>query len=135
MEQSKIFVNGCFDILHPGHMRLLKFAKSHGSTLIVGIDSDVRVKAIKGNNRPINNQDFRKEMLLSIRYVDDVIIFNSDLELKSLIKEINPSIMIIGSDWKNKSIIGSEFVKKIIFFDRIENYASTTIIKNIIDRN
>jgi D-beta-D-heptose 7-phosphate kinase/D-beta-D-heptose 1-phosphate adenosyltransferase len=74
-------------------------------------------------------------MLLSIRYVDDVIIFNSDLELKSLIKKINPSIMIIGSDWKNKSIIGSEFVKKIIFFDRIENYASTTIIKNIIDRN
>ena len=130
-----IFTNGCFDILHPGHMRLLKFAKSHGSTLIVGIDSDVRIKAIKGNNRPINNQDFRKEMLLSIRYVDDVIIFNSDLELKSLIKEINPSIMIIGSDWKNKSIIGSEFVKKIIFFDRIENYASTTIIKNIIDRN
>jgi cytidyltransferase-like protein len=58
MEQSKIFVNGCFDILHPGHMRLLKFAKSHGSILIVGIDSDVRVKFIKGNNRPINNQDF-----------------------------------------------------------------------------
>jgi D-beta-D-heptose 7-phosphate kinase/D-beta-D-heptose 1-phosphate adenosyltransferase len=135
MEQSAVFVNGCFDILHPGHIRLLKFAKSHGSKLIVGIDSDARVKAMKGNSRPINDQYFRKEMLLSIRYVDDVIIYDSELELRSLIKKVKPLIMVVGSDWRDKAIIGSEFANKIVFFDRIENYASTKIIKNIIDRN
>lgn len=134
MEYNKIFVNGCFDILHPGHIELFKFAKSLGNILIVGIDSDRRIKNMKGHNRPINNENFRKTMLLSIRYIDEVFVYDSDLELESLIQTVEPSIMVLGSDWQNKKIIGSEFAKTIVFFNRIKEYASTNIIQNIIDR-
>ena len=82
----RVWTNGCFDVLHRGHIEMFKYAKSLGDKLIVGIYSDIRVKELKGFNRPINNQEYRKEMLLSNKYVDDVLIFHSSEELRNLIK-------------------------------------------------
>lgn len=131
---SEVFVNGTFDILHPGHLALLKFAKSKGEWLTVGIDSDERVKKLKGYSRPINDQVFRKEMLLALNVVDDVFIFNTDAGLCDLIKHINPDTMIVGSDYKDKPVIGSQFAKQLMFFDKIDGYSTTKIIKNITHR-
>ena len=126
-----VFTNGCFDILHPGHIELFKYARSLGDELIVGIDSDRRVNTRKPN-RPINLAYSRKHILESIRYIDQVKIFDTDDELKLLVKEISPDIMIVGSDWKDKPVIGSEYAKELKFFNRIENYSTTEIVKRII---
>ena len=127
-----IFTNGCFDILHPGHIAMLKYARSLGDELIVAIDSDSRVKSKKGLTRPINSSIIRKEILNAIRYVDRVYIFNSDDELFNLVKTISPYIMVIGSDWKDNKVIGSEHAHKIEFFKRMEEYSTTKTIENII---
>ena len=131
---TEVFVNGTFDILHPGHLALLRFAKSKGEWLTVGIDSDERAKKLKGNSRPVNDQVFRKEMLLALNVVDDVFIFNTDEGLCDLIKHINPDTMIVGSDYKDKPVIGSQFAKQLMFFDKIDGYSTTKIIKNITHR-
>lgn len=131
---KKVFVNGTFDLLHRGHLELLNFAKSYGDYLIVAIDDDKRVKEKKGSSRPIYNQNDRRFFLNMLKPVNQVEIFSSDKELEELIKGFNPDIMIVGSDWKDKPVIGSQYAKKLIFFNRIEDYASTNVIQNIIDR-
>ena len=131
---KKVFVNGTFDLLHLGHLQLLNFAKSHGDYLIVGIDTDDRVKEKKGPSRPVYNQDERAFFLRMLKPVDQVEMFSSDEELEALIKGFQPDIMIVGSDWKGKSVIGSYCASKLIFFDRIEEYATTKTIQSIIDR-
>lgn len=123
-----IWTNGCYDVLHRGHIELFKYAKSLGHVLIVGIDSDQKVKKDKGKDRPINNSEDRKFLLESIRYIDKVLIFDSKEELKNLIKDIKPDIMVIGSDWKGKPVVGQEHAKKLVFFDRIGDYSTTKII-------
>ena len=125
-----VWTNGCFDVLHRGHFELFKYARSLGDTLIVGIDADTKVKKDKGNNRPVNNQEDRKFALESIKYIDEVIIFNTKEELEESIKKTNPSIMVIGSDWRGKDVVGQQHVKKIIFYDRIGNYSTTNILKH-----
>jgi D-beta-D-heptose 7-phosphate kinase/D-beta-D-heptose 1-phosphate adenosyltransferase len=130
----KIFVNGTFDILHRGHLELLNYAKSLGDFLMVGIDTDDRVKEKKGTTRPIHNQEERKFFLKNLKSVDEVKFFSSDQELEELIKSFQPDIMVVGSDWKGKSVIGSYYASKLIFFDRIGDYATTKIIQDIIDR-
>jgi D-beta-D-heptose 7-phosphate kinase/D-beta-D-heptose 1-phosphate adenosyltransferase len=130
----KIFVNGTFDILHRGHLELLNFAKGLGDFLMVGIDTDDRVKEKKGTTRPIHNQEERKFFLENLKSVDEVKFFSSDQELEELIKSFQPDIMVVGSDWKGKSVIGSYYASKLIFFDRIGDYATTKIIQDIIDR-
>ena len=124
-----IWTNGCFDILHRGHIEMFKYAKSLGDELIVGIDSDKKVKKDKVKGRPINNLDDRAIVLQSIEYVDRVIVFDSADELEWLIKDIKPDVMVIGSDWKDKKIIGQEYAGKVDFFDRIEGYSTTEILK------
>ena len=124
-----VWTNGCFDILHRGHIELFKYAKSLGDLLIVGIDSDRKVKIDKGETRPINKAEDRKFMLESIKYIDKVFIFNSKQHLEDLIKLIKPNIMVIGSDWKGKEVVGQEYAKELNFFDRIEEYSTTNIIK------
>jgi rfaE bifunctional protein nucleotidyltransferase chain/domain len=128
---KKVWVNGTFDILHMGHIKLLEFAKSKGDFLCVGIDSDSRVKQLKGIERPINNAEIRKEFLNAIKYVDEVVIFNSDSELTSLVKEFAPDIFVIGSDYKNKKVIGSEYAIQLIYFEIVEGYSTTNIINDI----
>lgn len=132
MEDHKIvFINGCFDILHKGHIQMFKYAKSLGDKLIVAIDSDIRVKQLKGNSRPINNQSDRMYILSSIKYVDEVRIFYTESELEQLVQRVSPDIMIVGSDYENKKVVGSQYAKELKFFNRIQGYATTNIIKSI----
>jgi D-beta-D-heptose 7-phosphate kinase/D-beta-D-heptose 1-phosphate adenosyltransferase len=130
----KIIVNGTFDVLHKGHIVLLEYAKSLGTSLLVCIDSDRRVKELKGNTRPINNQYDRAYMLTALKSVDLVWVFNSDQELIDQIKLFNPDIMVKGSDYQNKPIVGSEYCKEIIFVDLIDGYSTTNIIQRITNR-
>lgn len=123
------FVNGCFDVLHIGHVRMLQFAKRECEHLIVAIDSDSRVKELKGHSRPINNESDRKEFLKSLRCVDEVKMFATDEDLINLIKSISPDIMIVGSDYQGKRVIGSEHAHQLIFFDRIEGYSTSKIVE------
>ena len=123
----KSFVNGCFDVLHIGHLELLEYAKSISDVLIVGIDSDSRIKKNKGDNRPFNNQLNRKKFLQSIKFVDDVFIFDSDEELENLIKINNIDYMIVGDDYINKNVIGSQYSKKLIFFEKKINISTSKI--------
>ena len=129
-----IFVNGTFDILHVGHLQLLNFAKSYGDYLIVAIDTDDRVKQKKGSSRPIYNQDDRRFFLNMLKPVDQVEMFSSDEELEQLIKGFNPDIMVVGSDWENKKVIGSEYAKEVKFFERIHGYSTTDTIQRIANR-
>src|SRR5215813_12428181 len=112
----KIWTNGCFDILHRGHIELFKYARSLGDELTVGVDSDRKVMRDKGHERPINNLEDRIEMLNSIRYIDKVVHFDSIDDLECLIKNHKPDIMVIGSDWKGKRIIGGICAKEVQFF-------------------
>jgi rfaE bifunctional protein nucleotidyltransferase chain/domain len=128
---SRIVVNGTFDILHPGHLALLNYAKSLGAFLVVAIDADERVKQLKGPHRPINNQQERKLLLENLKAVDEVVIFNSSEELVDIVKQC--AIMVKGSDYRGKSIIG-EANCQVVYFDRIDEYSSTKKIQNIIDR-
>jgi rfaE bifunctional protein nucleotidyltransferase chain/domain len=122
-----IWTNGCFDILHVGHIELFKYAKSLGDQLIVGIDSDARVKELKGESRPINNQFRRKILLESIKYIDKVVIFNSEDDLRSNIKNLSVDLIVVGDDYKNKRVIGIEHAK-VMFFPKIPNLSSSAII-------
>lgn len=130
----KVFVNGTFDILHPGHIDLLYLASTYGDEFVVAIDSDRRVKEKKGDTRPINNEDTRSKIIFHIKGVDKVFIFDSDEELRDIIKEYEPDVMIVGSDYRDKEVIGSEYAKQLVFFERDTRYSSTKIIESIISR-
>lgn len=131
---TTVIVNGTFDILHPGHIAMLNTARSLGDYLIVCADTDRRVKELKGNTRPINDQNFRRIMLQNLKAVDVVELFDSQDDLIRLIKLYKPDIMVKGSDWKGKSIVAEQYVKEIYWYDRIEEYSSTDIIERIANR-
>jgi rfaE bifunctional protein nucleotidyltransferase chain/domain len=131
---KKIVVNGTFDILHLGHLALLNYAKSLGDHLLVLIDSDVRVKELKGSNRPINNQLERKEFLINLKSVDQVEVFNTQAELELLLSQYQADIMVKGGDHKNGRGTGKRFCKEVIYFDRINGYSTTEKIQDIINR-
>lgn len=124
------FTNGCFDVLHVGHLKLFQFIKENCDILIVGIDSDRRVKELKGNNRPVNCEKDRALMLESLVSVDRVYIFDSEDALTTLVKNINPDLMVVGADYKDKRVIGSEHTKKLIFFEKINGYLTTKIMES-----
>lgn len=131
----KIVVNGTFDLLHLGHIRLLEHAKSYpNSYVLVLIDSDARIKKLKGPDRPIHNEHERASFLFALKAVDRVEIFNTDDELRKYIKDYDPDLMIKGSDYRDKPIIGSEYCKKIQFYERLGNYSTTNKIQDIINR-
>jgi len=131
---TRIFVNGTFDIVHRGHLEMLNYARSLGNYVLVAIDTDSRVRQLKGSNRPINNQNDRKLLLYNLRSVDSVMLFDSDQELIHIIKEYDPHIMVKGSDYKDKPIIGAEYCKDIRFYDIVNGYSTTKKIQDIIDR-
>jgi D-beta-D-heptose 7-phosphate kinase/D-beta-D-heptose 1-phosphate adenosyltransferase len=123
-----VWVNGCFDILHYGHFRLLNYAASFGK-LVVGVDSDSRIRRSKGESRPYHTLDKRMYNLQSIASVSVVDSFDTDDELKKLIKKHNCKIMVIGSDYINAPIVGSELFDRIIYFERLPELSTTSIIQ------
>jgi len=132
---KKILLNGCFDLLHPGHIQLFEHCKLYPNRYVkVLIDSDNRIKYHKGPNRPIIAQNDRAYMIKNLKYVDEVVIFDNDAELLDLVKEYSPDIMIKGSDYKGKKIIGEEYCKDIILIDTNEKYSTSKIISYITNR-
>ena len=126
-----IWTNGCFDILHPGHIELFRACKSLGDRLIVGIDSDEKVKKDKGYSRPINDICFRYTMLQSIKYIDEIHIFGSRQELEELIQFYTPDVLVVGGDWRDGDVVGREYAKEVRFFNRVGGYSSSKIITKI----
>ena len=130
-KEKIVFTNGCFDILHPGHIYILDQAKSYGDTLIVGLNSDESIKKLKGPKRPKVSQKDRLRILSSIKFVDYAILFEEDTPLK-LIKKIKPNILVKGGDYNSDHIVGSEFVKsnggEIKIVQLLEGYSSSSLI-------
>lgn len=121
----KVWVNGTFDVIHFGHISLLKFASILGEVR-VGIDSDERVKSMKGSERPINNLSNRMAVLQSIRYVKDVVSYETENELISRIKDYQPDYIVVGAEYVNK-VVGGDLAQ-VIYFDRLKPYSSSAII-------
>jgi rfaE bifunctional protein nucleotidyltransferase chain/domain len=124
-----VFTNGCFDILHRGHIEYLKESKKLGTRLIVGLNSDSSVRRIKGAKRPINNQSDRKFFLEELRCVDEVIIFEEDTPYE-LIKRIRPDIITKGGDYKVEEVVGHDLARTIII-PFVEGYSSTKILERL----
>lgn len=130
-QNSKIvFTNGCFDILHKGHVSYLQKAKELGDILVVGLNSDRSVKELKGEERPINSQEDRAYLLASLECVDFVIIFDESTPYE-LIKEISPTFLVKGADYEGKEVVGSEFAKEVKLIEFVEGKSTTNIIKKI----
>jgi D-glycero-beta-D-manno-heptose 1-phosphate adenylyltransferase len=129
-----VFTNGCFDIVHLGHIDYLAKAADLGDILIIGLNSDSSVRRIKGENRPVNNQTARASLLASMFFVDAVVFFDEDTPYE-LIKTIQPDILVKGSDYKPQDIVGYDVVHnkggKIITLDYLEGYSTTAIIHKI----
>lgn len=124
---KKVWVNGTFDIVHIGHIKLLEFANSFG-TVTVGLDTDERVRSKKGESRPFNTLVDRMGFISSIRFVDNVVSFDTDDELIEHIRNFEPDIMVIGGEYRYKQIIGLEYVPRIEFFEKIDGYSSSKIL-------
>jgi rfaE bifunctional protein nucleotidyltransferase chain/domain len=129
-----VFTNGVFDIIHRGHVEYLIDAKSRGDVLIVGVNSDSSVKRIKGDSRPVNNENDRAFVLLNLKPVDYVVIFEEDTPF-NLIKTIRPNVLVKGGDWKVKDIVGSDIVLsdggQVFSLKFVDDYSTTAIIKKI----
>lgn len=138
LEENKnkkiVFTNGCFDILHRGHLSYLNEARSLGDLLIVGLNSDESVKRLKGPTRPVNNEADRQFMLENLRSVDCVEIFTDDTP-QTLIEAISPKILVKGGDWKPEQIVGSEHVLSqggdVLSLDFIDGHSTTNTIEKI----
>jgi rfaE bifunctional protein nucleotidyltransferase chain/domain len=126
----RIWMNGCFDVLHYGHFRMIEYAASLGEMLVIGIDGDERVKQMKGKDRPFHTEEQRKFNLMQIKGVSNVVIFHTDEMLRDQIQLYKPNIFVIGSDYRNKPIIGGNHAEEIRFFDRIPNLSTTKILEN-----
>ena len=132
---TTVMVNGTFDVLHPGHVALLNTARSYGDHLVVAIDTDRRVKELKGDKRPINNQNDRRIMLSALKAVDIVEFFDSTEELVKLMERYQPEVYIKGSDWKHdKGSTAEQYCKRVIYYDRVGDYSTTRTIQDIISR-
>jgi D-beta-D-heptose 7-phosphate kinase/D-beta-D-heptose 1-phosphate adenosyltransferase len=132
---TTVMVNGTFDVLHPGHISLLNTARSYGDWLVVAIDTDRRVKELKGEQRPINNQTDRKIMLSNLKAVDIVVFFDSTEELIKLMELYKPEVYVKGSDWKHdKGSTAEQYCKQVIYYDRVGDYSTTKTIQDIINR-
>ena len=125
---KKIWMNGCFDVLHYGHFKLIEYAKSFDGKLVIGIDSDERVKFLKGMDRPFHTQEQRRYNLMQIKGVDSVITFDSEDELRKQIELYSPDIFVIGDEYMYKPIVGGEHAKEIKFYTKIDGLSTTKLL-------
>tara|TARA_Y100000992_G_C21172535_1_gene446607 strand:- start:86 stop:484 length:399 start_codon:yes stop_codon:yes gene_type:complete len=130
MENKIVWCNGTFDILHPGHIELFKVGASLGNKLIVATDTDEKIRKDKGASKPVNNLCDRISLLQAIKYIDEVLYFNTREELEGLIKLYRPDILLLGDDWQGGDVVGIEYAKEVRFLPRL-NYSTTDIIKKI----
>lgn len=130
-----VFTNGCFDLLHPGHVDLLERARALGDRLIVGLNSDASVRRLKGVHKPYVNQDDRRRMLLALRCVDEVIIFDEETPLE-LIKRVRPDVLVKGGDWPVEQIVGAAEVSarggQVLSLSLLPGYSTTSIVEGIV---
>ena len=129
--QNTVWLNGTFDVLHVGHIKLFRHARKlagPAGRVVVGTDSDERIRELKGPTRPINNVFDRVDFLHGIKYIDGVVTFSSANELEAHIKRFSPDILLIGDDYKDKPIVGSQYAKEIIYFPRYGGLSSSNII-------
>ena len=129
---KRIWLNGTFDVVHLGHIKLFQHAKAlyPNSTICVGVDTDDRVRQLKGPNRPINPLPLRVEFLKAIRFIDEVRAFSTDGDLREEIALFNPDVMLIGDDYRNRTIVGEELIPLIIYVRRFDGLSTTKIISN-----
>ena len=125
-----VFTNGCFDILHAGHVSVLEFARSKGDLLVVGLNSDASVRRLKGPTRPVNTQSDRALVLAALESVSAVCIFEEDTPY-NLIKQVRPDVLVKGGDYKPSEIVGREFAKKVVRFALLKGRSTTNIIKKV----
>ena len=129
-----VFSNGCFDVLHFGHVSYLAEAKDLGDKMIIGLNSDASVKRLKGETRPINGQHERAVLLAALQFVDSVVIFDEDTPEK-IIKNVKPNFLVKGGDYTIDTIVGANFVMsyggKVITIPLVENFSSSIIIKKL----
>lgn len=132
--KTLVFTNGCFDILHPGHVRYLQFARDQGDALVLGMNSDASVRRSKGPRRPINSEQDRAEVLLALSSVDYVVVFDED-EPKDLIAAIRPQVLVKGSDWAHY-VSGRETVEadggKVVLAEMVEGRSTTSTIERVL---
>jgi len=131
--KKAVFTNGCFDLIHLGHVSLFEKAKSMGDVLIVAINSDKSLSCLKGPKRPLVGEKERAKLLLALKAVDYVVVFGEQTPYE-LLKEIKPDVLVKGGDYKLKDIIGREFVKKIYRFPFIKGKSTTNLINIIVER-
>jgi D-beta-D-heptose 7-phosphate kinase/D-beta-D-heptose 1-phosphate adenosyltransferase len=127
----KVFTNGCFDILHKGHIELLAYCKSLGH-VTVGLNSDDSVKRLKGSSRPMNTESDRKRILEAIRYVDEVVIFGEDTPYELLLR-LKPDVIVKGGDYRAHEVIGSDLCE-VRIFETVKGYSTTNIINRVTER-
>jgi D-beta-D-heptose 7-phosphate kinase/D-beta-D-heptose 1-phosphate adenosyltransferase len=123
---TTVFTNGCFDILHRGHVEYLRQSKGLGDRLIVGLNSDSSVRRLKGDSRPINNQEDRAALLKALRFVDEVVIFDEDTPLE-LIKRLRPDIITKGGDYKTEDVVGNDLAE-VMIIPYLKQYSTTRTI-------
>lgn len=128
--ETVVFTNGCFDILHRGHLTYLQQAAALGDHLIIGLNSDASVRGLKGPERPINNEADRALMLASLRFVDDVVIFGEDTP-KELLSHLKPDILVKGGDYRPEEVAGREYAEKVEILPFVDGYSTTKIIRKI----
>jgi D-beta-D-heptose 7-phosphate kinase/D-beta-D-heptose 1-phosphate adenosyltransferase len=132
-----VFTNGCFDLLHTGHVQYLDFARSQGDVLVVGLNTDRSVRIIKGDRRPILPQEDRAKLLAALESVDYVVLFDEATPLR-LIRQVRPNVLVKGVDWRDKGAVGREFMEanggKVIWAPLVEGHSTTGIVETILER-
>jgi rfaE bifunctional protein nucleotidyltransferase chain/domain len=132
-KKTVVFTNGCFDLLHPGHVRLMQKAKSYGDILVVAINSDASLARLKGPKRPLVPEQGRAEVLAALEAVDFVAVFGEDTP-KEILSELRPDVLVKGGDYKLNEIVGREYVKRVVRFPVVKGKSTTSLINTIVER-
>ena len=132
-----VFTNGCFDLLHRGHVEYLRFCRSHGDVLIVGLNTDRSVRALKGEGRPVNREADRAEVLAALEAVDGVVLFDEDTP-DAIVREVEPDVLVKGEDWREKGVVGREFVEarggKVVLAPLVKGYSTTSLLDRAAEK-